>query len=192
MRKHNRLTFLLIFVLFLGVGCSSVRQANVHTELSAPIDTTKELSLPGYAAPKLKVTDLKNTAWDSSSLNNKPTLINFWASWCGYCEEEMPELEKLYQQYQGKINFLAVDLTVSDKEEDVKHFVKAHHLSLPIYLDNDGSTMKTYQVVSIPSTFIVDRKGMIVQKIVGPIGMNGGVSVSAVKKWFDELIASLK
>lgn len=108
-----------------------------------------------------------------SSYKGKPIVLNFAASWCGPCELEAPVLAKVSEKYKGQVVFLG--LAVKDKEEDQKVFAQRHGLTFPIGLDVDGEISYQYikagkvSVGAIPTTFFIDKEGIIRGFFVGPL-----------------------
>ncbi len=103
-----------------------------------------------------------------SEHRGSPIVLNFWASWCGPCKKEAPELEKAFKRYSPKgVVFLAI--AVQDTEEDARRFIKEHGLTLPTGLDKDQSIAELYGIMGVPTTFIMDREGMIVYTHLGAV-----------------------
>lgn len=95
-------------------------------------------------------------------------VLNIWASWCIPCREEMPAIEKVYQRYKDSgLVVIGLNLTSQDSETDVRAFVQELGLTFPIVLDRDGSVSAHYQLLGLPSTFFIDRTGIIRSAIVG-------------------------
>jgi thiol-disulfide isomerase/thioredoxin len=95
-------------------------------------------------------------------------MINLWASWCPPCRAEMPAIEKVYQAYKDRgLVVLAVNTTFQDNEADAAAFVREFGLTFLIPLDRDGSVSKRYQLRGLPSTFFVDRNGIIRSVVIG-------------------------
>lgn len=99
----------------------------------------------------------------------KITVINFWATWCPPCQEEMPELDQFAKKYQQKINFYAVNLQESN--EKVSDFMNKHKYSMTVLLDKDGIVAKQFQIAAIPTTIIVDKNGLIKHRQSGAMTM---------------------
>jgi cytochrome c biogenesis protein CcmG/thiol:disulfide interchange protein DsbE len=127
----------------------------------------KELSKPGYRAPSFKITDLDGNMYTMDRLKGKPVLINFWASWCEPCRKEMPDLIKLYGQYKDRIEIVAVNVTARDSSEPVQAFVQEYRLPFPVLLDNKGEVADQYHIAPIPTTYFVDKNGVIAERQVG-------------------------
>jgi cytochrome c biogenesis protein CcmG/thiol:disulfide interchange protein DsbE len=103
-------------------------------------------------------------------LPGKITVINFWATWCPPCQEEMPELDRFAKKNQQKINFYAVNLQESN--EKVSDFINKHKYTMPVLLDKDGVIAKQFQIAAIPTTIIVDKNGLIKHRQSGAMTMN--------------------
>ncbi len=98
-----------------------------------------------------------------SDYKGKKVFLNFWATWCNPCKKEMPEMEKIHQTYPDVV-VLAVNI---DSHKDIKGFMKNLNLTFPTVLDIDGDINKKYNVVSIPTSFFINEKGVIEKKVVG-------------------------
>ena len=94
-----------------------------------------------------------------SSLRGQRLLVNFWATWCPPCREEMPELDKFAAQYSGTVAFYAVN--IQEPASKVSEFMQTHNYKMPVLLDHDGTIGKQFRVSAIPTTVIVDKNGII-------------------------------
>ncbi|MFD1953413.1 TlpA family protein disulfide reductase [Paenibacillus thailandensis] len=99
----------------------------------------------------------------------KLQFVNFWASWCGPCELEAPDLQKIYEKYGGKLIMYGLNSTKYDKERAARQFVADHELTFPILMDRDGNVTDTYKVETFPTTFLIDQSGVIRERINGVI-----------------------
>ena len=106
-----------------------------------------------------------------SSFFGKPIVVNFWATWCGPCQAELPEFEEAYKKYNGDIEFLMVNLTdgYNDTVDSVKQFVNRNKFEFPLYFDTEYSATNTYSLYSIPQTLFIDKDGNIVKLYRGMI-----------------------
>ncbi|MEM9058096.1 MAG: TlpA disulfide reductase family protein [Pseudomonadota bacterium] len=93
-----------------------------------------------------------------SELRGQVVMINFWASWCGPCRQEMPLLDELYQQYEP-LGFTLLGVNVEQDVADAERLLKDAPVSFPVLYDPDNAVTKAYDVVAMPSTILVDRDG---------------------------------
>lgn len=121
----------------------------------------------GSRAPDFELVDL-NTGQPVtlSSLKGKPVWINFWATWCPPCKEEMPIMEKLYDEYKDKgLVILGVD--VQEKESDVLPYIKEGGYSWTFVIDKTGKITDSYHVNGLPSHYFIDKDGTIQAIVIG-------------------------
>lgn len=146
------------------------------TPLHAEEDLWKVLEvirLSGTLIPNFTLPSLDGKSYTLGDLKGKVVFINFWATWCPSCREEMPSMERLYRKFKDKaFTILAVD--IMERPETVERFVRKYKISFPILLDASGEISRQYRAISIPVTYIVDKRGKAVGKILGP------------RKWDDE------
>lgn len=124
------------------------------------------VALEGDRACDLSLPDLEGKPLHVSQLKGKVVVVNFWATWCNPCREEIPDFVELYKEYRGRgVEIIGVSLD-KGKEERVKAFVKEFGIEYPIVV-GDIQVARQWLVRGIPRTFIVDREGKVTQKIVG-------------------------
>lgn len=122
----------------------------------------------GTTAPDFTLKTLDGKEVSLSDYRGKKVMINFWATWCGPCEAEMPEMQDYYEKHQDEnIEILAVNI---DPLNDVAGFVKKHGLTFPILLDpivKEGNEVnEIYKTIAIPTTYVIDEKGKIAGKYI--------------------------
>ncbi len=123
--------------------------------------------MPGNRAPLFALNGLDGQSVSLDDLRGKPTIINFWATWCPPCRQELPVLENTFENYREQINFVAVNLRESPGT--VQPFANKMGLTFPIVLDTDSAVSQLYQVRGIPTTLFLDTRGVVVNRHVGPL-----------------------
>jgi len=122
----------------------------------------------GFLAPDFTLVSLQGEELKLSDLRGKIVVVNLWATWCLPCRAETPALERTYRQYKDAgVVILGVNLTNQDSVNEVESFVQEFSLSYPILLDRDGQVGILYQIQGIPTTFFIDRDGVIRTAVVG-------------------------
>lgn len=115
-----------------------------------------DFTLPGPTGKKISLRDFRG----------KVVFLNFWATWCGPCREEMPSMERLYQEFRGR-GFEIVAVNVKDKREDALKFLKELKLTYPVGMDPEGEVGLLYGAWGMPSTYLIDRKGHVLARLWG-------------------------
>lgn len=143
------------------------------------VDITKDESIPGVdlgevqegnQAPDFTLTTLEGTVLKLSDYRGKKVILNFWATWCPPCKAEMPHMQSFYEQNHEEVEVIAINLTNMDKgEEAIKSFVNDYELTFAIPLDEAGDIGMQYQAFTIPTSYAIDKDGIIQKKIIGPM-----------------------
>ena len=126
----------------------------------------------GKSAPDFTLTKLDGTNVKLSDLKGKKVILNFWATWCGPCQQEMPDMEAFYKEHKENVEILAINYTPSEKGggvEKVSNFAKEKGITFPILLDKNIDVTTAYKVITIPTSYFIDTKGVIQDKFIGPM-----------------------
>ncbi len=124
-----------------------------------------------------KVASLDFTVYDEDGkevhlfdFKGKPVVLNFWASWCGPCQMEMPDFEEKYKAYGEDVHFLMVNVTGGrETKESAQAFLKEKGYTFPVYFDLDGDASATYGAYSLPTSYFIDAEGFIIARATGMI-----------------------
>jgi len=161
MSKRN-LSFLILAVLFLGSGWIWFSRV---TDVTAAADLPA-IPLPGHPAPDFALQSLDGQTLHLSDLHGQAVVLNFWASWCPPCRAEMPELEQAYQDNQSG-GLVVLGVNQGEQQPVAADFVQQFGLTFPVVLDQDLLASRTYKVNSLPTTFFIDRNGIIRERVTG-------------------------
>jgi peroxiredoxin len=130
-----------------------------------------DFTVPGLTGQPLRLNDFKGNV----------VHLNFWATWCLPCKEEMPSMERLYRRYKDK-GFTIVALSIdSGGSGPVGAFVKRYGLTFPVGLDTTMAVASRYTVRGLPATFLIDRRGMITAVAIGPRDWDGKAAHAAIE-----------
>src|SRR5512138_2579097 len=159
-----RRKFLYLMILFVGLIWIFVSADRTGSSTSGKIPAPQA----GFLAPDFELKSLSGETVNLSDLRGQAVLVNLWATWCPPCREEMPTLEKMYNEYkeQGFV-VLGINMTRQDDPQAVKPFVEKYRLTFPILLDESSTAGNAYQMKSLPSSFFIDRQGIITEVVIG-------------------------
>jgi len=172
----NFVVWSMVCAVMVFAGCSK--------EKGAPTGKPATKVQEGSLAPDFTLRDLNGGEIRLSSLRGKVVLLNFWATWCPPCREEVPSMVKLNRAMAGKpFQMLAVSIDEGGKPA-IEAFFKESKSNLPTFLDTDGSAGKLYGLTGVPETFVIDTKGVIMKKVIGAMDW----SDPAVINYLDGLV----
>lgn len=148
--------------------------APTSTAKTAETDAPREVAGPmpkADLAPVFTVYADDGTAVRLSDMRGKPTIVNFFASWCGPCRSEMPHFDEAYKAYGEEITFMMVDLCAfgNDRKEDAKALVEQGGWTFPVYFDTEGEAATAYAVRSMPTTIFLTADGVLAGKRIGAL-----------------------
>lgn len=119
-------------------------------------------------AQDFRLEDLKGKKLELKNFKGKVVFLNFWATWCGPCKEEMPSIEALYQQFKEK-DFVFLTISVDyEGKKPVKEFIEKQRYTFPVLLDPKCETLDLYKVKGIPTTILIDKNRKMIGKATGP------------------------
>jgi DsbE subfamily thiol:disulfide oxidoreductase len=155
-------TVLSVFLL-LGAPSVALAAGAPDFKLVPKLQEMKErpdapdFTLPNAGGKKISLKDYRG----------KVVFLNFWATWCESCRDEMPSMERLYKEFKGQgLEIVAVN--VKEKRQDALAFAKELKLSYPVLLDPEGEVGLLYGAFGLPATYLIDRKGVVLARMWGP------------------------
>ena len=168
MKESKKFNYRPIVLVFLAVASIVILLAlNLEKPFFAPVSL--EQLKTGQAAPDFSFPGLDGKMVRLSDYRGKVVLVNIWATWCPPCVDEMPSMETLYQKFKGKsFEILAVSVDEAGVTA-VAPFMKKHKLTFPALIDSKATIRTTYGITGVPESFIIDKNGILIKKIIGPI-----------------------
>jgi peroxiredoxin len=157
-RKANLSPYLIVFLVVLSLlaGCKDSGSRG------------KQPLVVDGPAPAFELVDTGGRDWKLSELRGKVVLVNFWATWCSTCVEEMPSIHNLNVLASGADGFQILTVLYQDSpEKAIEHFRREGY-AMPILIDKRGSASSMYGLTGVPETFIIDKKGILRSKYIGP------------------------
>jgi len=132
-------------------------------------DVKEKTAFEGLYAPEFELEDAASgKKMLSSELKGKVLFINFWASWCSSCREEMPSIAKLSKHFSTNQDFILLPILYRDSPQDAVNYLKESGFNLPALIDRNGKAARAFGLRGIPETYIVDKKGITRKKVIGP------------------------
>lgn len=172
-------------LLFIGILALGLTWTLLSAEANGTT-TAGQIPAPqkGFLAPNFTLETLDGESVTLSDWQGKAVLLNFWATWCPPCKAEMPAFQQTYLDYKDEdFVILAVNATQQDSLEAIKAFREENSLTFPILLDNIGDVSSAYQVQSMPTSFFIDKKGIISEVVIG-----GPIAEALIRSRIEELI----
>ncbi len=162
--QKKYIDILMLIILAFGILWTVASRVPLGGAASLPSVSPRE----GFLAPDFTLDVLDGTKMTLSELRGKIVIINLWATWCPPCRAEMPALESAYKAYKDSdVVVLGLNITNQDIEQNIPAFVQEFGLTFPILLDRDGRVSILYQLRGLPTTFFVNRQGIITSVVVG-------------------------
>ena len=162
-----------IFILFIIGAVIAYNVLTSNNSITSP-NNISETETTKQKAPDITVTDAEGNAVKLSDFYGKPIVLNFWASWCPPCKEEMPTFNTVYEEVGDDVQFMMVDLTDGQRETKDKGlaYIEEQGYTFPVYFDTEFEGAYGYSINSVPTTLFIDKEGYIVTAVKGAINEN--------------------
>ena len=133
-------------------------------------------------APSFEVKDaVTGQIVSTADLNDKVIFVNFWASWCQPCKEEMPSIEALYREMAAHKDFVMLTVLYKDSPDNAFAYMKSMGYNFPVFVDPDGNVARDFGVTGVPETYIIDKKGVLVKRVIGGLDWNAPDEKNMIK-----------
>lgn len=156
----------IIIVLSAGYFIFNILSEPSNTQQPANQQSKDSNKSELQSAPDFTLTDLDGNNVSLTDFKGKNIYLNFWASWCGPCKLEMPDIEKIHQEYKDK-DLVVLAVNLGENKNKVTSFINANKFSFTVLVDPQGKTARSYQVSSIPVSVFINKEGLIVSKRAG-------------------------
>lgn len=164
MNRMRNVLILLGVIVCMGVTLYQ------HTAAKQQESSLLELegTWKGTIAPAFSLHNIDgDEAFHVGGEREKALIINFWASWCEPCQLEAPDLVYIYDKYKEQLDIYAVNITVYDSVRDAEQFVQQYGIDFPVLMDAKGDVLQKYNVTGYPTSFFVDKQGVIQEVVLG-------------------------
>jgi len=165
----------------LGIAIAIAAALAMYLGSSTPLPVGRGTPAPDFSLPSLS----RNQMVDLDGLRGKVVLVNFWATWCKPCEDEMPAMERLYQTLSGS-GFELIAISVDDDRALVESFASRLGLSFPILLDPDHEAAKAYQTYRFPESLLIGRDGVVVERYIGSKDWDAAAYIARIRRLLAE------
>lgn len=149
-------------------------------------DTGTVLLEEGNMAPVISLKDTGGNSWSLSAQRGSVVLINFWATWCYTCKEEMPSLNALLLKTMNEPDLRIVTVLYRDDPKAALKYMQENGFGLPVLTDPDMSAATSYGITGVPETYVVDKRGVLRKKIIGPTRFDSPEALAYIKGLLSE------
>jgi len=150
---------ILILLVLIAVALAVMTLKPMRGPMTAHLGTMPHnFELIDQAGNRISLSDMKGSV----------VFINFWATWCSSCIDELPSIERMFRSFSGNPSLRVVTILYKDDLNRALNFMKQNGLTFPVYLNPDQSATRIFAITGIPETFIIDKNGLLRNKVIGP------------------------
>lgn len=149
-------------------------------------DLPQTKTIVGLNTPEVSLKDNSGNIYNLSALKGRVLFINFWASWCAPCKAEMPSIQALYARFRDEKRFRVLTVLYNDEYSKAVNYMKDNRLQFPLLTDPDGKTAGAYGITGVPETYIVDKKGILKKRVLGPEDWNSPRNIAFISSLLNE------
>ncbi len=172
-RRFNVLLLSILFLVFFIAGCENI----------AGLGKIKRMEI-GKPAPDFVLQDAEGNSWKLSSLKGKVVFVNFWATWCKPCRDEMPSMETLNRAMAGQ-PFQMLSIVFNDDLDMANSFARRLGVTFPVLANPGPELTEAYMITGVPETFLIDAKGILRHKFIGPYDWDAREMRNIVQELFN-------
>lgn len=170
-------TLILLIIILFGAAVLFYIIRNQQSPITTRV---------GLPAPDIELTDYNKNELKLSELRGSVVFVNFWATWCPPCVDEIPSIERLSLYLAGNSKFKMVTILYNDDMNKVLGYMKEMNYTFPVYLDSGGDAAEKFGITGVPETYIIDKKGILRNKVIGPSEWDSPYVIEALSKLINE------
>ena len=157
-----------LFISFLLVACGGTEEPVIVTTVEAPT-VVPAIPQEGHKAPDFRLETTDGNSINLSNYLGKPIIVNFWATWCSPCRNEMPDMQQIYTDYRRE-GLIILGINQQEGVDTVTEFGKEYTISFPLLLDPQNEVAELYQIRNLPTSIFIDSQGYIRSIQIGSMG----------------------
>jgi cytochrome c biogenesis protein CcmG, thiol:disulfide interchange protein DsbE len=174
--KAKKLVLIIILVAGIAIAFLTMNPSRTPERITVG-NIPHDFELMDINKNKIKLSDMKGSV----------VFLNFWATWCTSCIEEMPSIERLSGIFSGNSQFKVVTVLYKDDLGRALSFMNQNAFTFPVYLNQDDSAARQFGLTGVPETFIIDKKGILRDKVLGPAEWDSPGVVASLQNLINEL-----
>ncbi|XOF33355.1 MAG: peroxiredoxin family protein [Candidatus Electrothrix sp. YB6] len=185
--KNIFFSCILLICSFFIISCNreGQKEKTAGSKTGQNETTAVAVAAVGHSAPDFTLKDVLGRTWTLSELKGQVVFVNFWATWCPPCISEMPSMQNLYETLPND-QFKMLAVLNRDKPANADKFIEDFGIFIPILYDQDNTVGAKYGLTGVPETFIVDKQGIIREKIIGPAEWDSPGAMQMLRQYLNQ------